>query len=875
TLSDFTHSDSHRGFYWDMKNASETIKIHRDHIEDPEKQSLINYYLELFDTTILLRIPELRTSIIHNDANDYNVLVDTQYGFSLLDFGDMIHSCTVFELAIAIAYAILKKADPITAASHIIRGYHSIFPLTELEIELLFAMICTRLATSVSVSSYQQKIEPDSDYIRITEDDAWATLKILRDVHPHFAYYVFRDACQLSPCPNQQPVEEWLLSHRDTMSPVVKVPLTGEDVAVIDLSIGSLDLATPHDVTDFESFTEYLKLKIKQTSATVGLGRYNEARLIYTSDTYITEGLESQEKRTVHLGIDLFLKPGTSVLSPLDGIVHSFQDNANPLDYGPTVILEHRFESGRVMFYTLYGHLSRNSLDGLHVGKPIKKGESFATIGDHHENGGWPPHLHLQLILDPLNWTGDFPGVARQSQRGVWLSICPNPNLILQITKSCFPAELLSEEEILHQRSESIGSSLSISYKKPLKIVRGFMQYLYDENGQVYLDAVNNVPHVGHSNPRVVMALKKQAAVLNTNTRYLHDNLVRYAERLCSKLPEPLSVCFFVNSGSEANELALRLARTHTKMQDFITIEGAYHGNTQSMIDLSSYKHDGPGGSGAPDYVHKVRIPDPYRGEYRETDSDTGSKYAVDVAERIKDAQSRGRGIAGFLFEPLMGCGGQIVFPDGYLAEAFKHVRDAGGVCIADEVQIGFGRVGTHFWGFETQSVVPDIVTMGKPIGNGHPLAAVVTTPEIAASFDNGMEYFSTTGGNPVSCAVGLAVLEEIEEKQLQQNALEVGAHLKSRLTTMMEHYSLIGDVRGMGLFIGVELVLSRETLEPARDQARYIVERMKDRGVLISLDGPLHNVLKIKPPIVFTKENADYLVEQLDRILKEDMAQP
>ncbi|MGY5852326.1 MAG: aminotransferase class III-fold pyridoxal phosphate-dependent enzyme, partial [Candidatus Thorarchaeota archaeon] len=455
------------------------------------------------------------------------------------------------------------------------------------------------------------------------------------------------------------------------------------------------------------------------------------------------------------------------------------------------------------------------------------------------------------------------------------LSICPNPNLVLQISEDCFPLEPLREDEISQLRDEHIGPTLSISYRRHLKIVRGYMQYLYDEGGRRYLDAVNNVPHVGHANPRVVAVLHRQAAVLNTNTRYLHDNLVRYAQRLCAKLPEPLSVCFFVNSGSEANELALRLARTHTKKQDFIVIDGAYHGNTQALVDLSSYKHDGPGGSGAPDYVHTVRMPDPYRGEFKGTTSETGSQYAADVAQRIKEVQSKHRGIAGFLFEPLMGCGGQIVFPDGYLSEAFNYVHDAGGVCIADEVQIGFGRVGTHFWGFETQGVVPDIVTMGKPIGNGHPLAAVVTTPEIAASFDNGMEYFSTTGGNPVSCAVGLAVLDEIECRQLQQNALEVGEYLKAKLESLVGHHPLIGDVRGIGLFIGVELVLSRETLEPAIDQTRYIVERMKDRGVLISLDGPLHNVLKIKPPIVFTKENAVYLVEQLDVILKEDLAQP
>ncbi|MGY5854133.1 MAG: phosphotransferase, partial [Candidatus Thorarchaeota archaeon] len=391
TLSDFGNPSAHREFYWDLKNASETIKSHKDHIEDAEKKALVEYYLDLFQTSVLPRIPELRTSIIHNDANDYNVLFDRHSDFSLLDFGDMIHSCTVFELAIAVAYAILKKPDPVAAAGDVIRGYHSVFPLTELEIELLFPMICTRLATSVSISSYQQTLEPDSDYIRITEDDAWDTLKILRDVHPNLSHYVFRDACRLTPCPTNQNIVAWLTANLNSLGPVIEAPLTTETATVIDVSIGSLDVVNPNEIDDYESFSKLVQFKLKQNSAEVGIGRYNEARLIYTSDAYETE---TDERRTVHLGIDLFIEPGTPVLAPLEGIVHSFQDNANPLDYGPTVILEHRFLSGRVLFYTLYGHLSRSSLEELHVGKPIKKGESFATIGDNHENGGWPPHLH-------------------------------------------------------------------------------------------------------------------------------------------------------------------------------------------------------------------------------------------------------------------------------------------------------------------------------------------------------------------------------------------------------------------------------------------------------------------------------------------------
>lgn len=426
----------------------------------------------------------------------------------------------------------------------------------------------------------------------------------------------------------------------------------------------------------------------------------------------------------------------------------------------------------------------------------------------------------------------------------------------------------MKKQETLQLRRKYIGPSLRLSYKKPLKIVKGFMQYLYDEKGQKYLDARNNVPHVGHCHPRIVNAAQKQMCVLNTNTRYLHDNLVLYAQELNEKMPEPLRVCYIVNSGSEANDLALRLAWTYTQKKDVIVIDGAYHGNLSTLIDISPYKFDGKGGTGAPPHVHKVHTPDGYRGEYKYQDPLSGKKYADQVKAVIKRIKQNGKELAAFICEPLMGCAGQIVFPDNYLKYAYKHVREAGGVCIADEVQIGFGRVGSHFWGFETQNVVPDIVTLGKPMGNGFPLAAVITRPEIAEAFDNGMEYFNTFGGNPVSCAVGIAVLDVIEEEELMENARITGRYFKGKLEKLKNKYSLIGDVRGMGLFLGVELVLDREKMTPAVEQADYVVEKMKQEKILLSTDGPYKNVLKIKPPMVFNRDNADLFAEKMDQIL-------
>jgi len=400
-----------------------------------------------------------------------------------------------------------------------------------------------------------------------------------------------------------------------------------------------------------------------------------------------------------------------------------------------------------------------------------------------------------------------------------------------------------STDFILESRRRLLGRNLSVAYEKPLNIVRGEMQYLYDDEGRRYLDAYNNVAHVGHCHPKVVAAGRQQMKLLNTNTRYLSELIVRYAERLIATLPQSLSVCYFVNSGSEANELALRLARAHTKARDLIVLDHAYHGNTTTLIDISPYKHDGPGGDGPASWVHKVPLPA----------SSDDAEAVVDVVARMTSR------LCGFIAESMPSVAGQIVLPDGYLKKVYDEVRAAGGVCIADEVQTGYGRIGTHFYAFEKYGVVPDVVVLGKPIGNGHPIGAVITTQAIAESFDNGMEFFSTFGGNNVSCAIGLKVLEVVQEEQLQEHALKVGERLLSGLREL--RHESIADVRGSGLFLGVELLHDGK---PATEEAKRIVNRMREEGILLGTEGPSHNVLKIRPPMPFSNADADQLLSTL-----------
>ncbi|MBI87465.1 MAG: aspartate aminotransferase family protein [Euryarchaeota archaeon] len=407
-------------------------------------------------------------------------------------------------------------------------------------------------------------------------------------------------------------------------------------------------------------------------------------------------------------------------------------------------------------------------------------------------------------------------------------------------------------DELLEARNIHISEALSLAHGHPLHIVKGEMQYLHSADGTRYLDLVNNVSHVGHCHPHVVQAGQKQMSILNTNSRYVYPGLTNYISRICSTLPETLSVGFLVNSGSEANELAVRLARAHTGNFDMAVIEGAYHGHTGMLIDLSPYKFRGLGGKGKPEHwVNVLPIPDSYR------------RAGINFTEEAISYLDQCGPLAGVLIESMLSCAGQIPLSSEYLSTVATEIRGKGGLLIADEVQVGFGRTGSNMWAFQDSEVIPDMVVMGKPMGNGHPMAAVFTTNEIASSF-GGMEFFSTFGGNPVSCAIGMAVMDVIEEEGLVHKARDMGARMIAGLESLMEDYELIGDIRGKGLFLGMELVRNRTTLEPAPGQASILVDKMRDMGILLSTDGPLHNVIKIKPPMVIMQDDIDETLSKL-----------
>jgi len=840
-----------RPFGWNVLRA-EVLLADIKLIADAELQEHVQ---TIFDRSIAKSLPKVRAlqhQLIHNDANDNNVVVAHGKVTGLIDFGDLIYAPRVCGLAVGCAYQ-LDARDPVASIYAIVRGYHEVAPLSPAELEVLFDLVCLRVATSVVMAHRQLAADPDNEYLAISQDYFRSLLPALTASNDRLAHYRLRNACGYEAHPDSRQVRQWLATTEANISDVVMPPFAQASKIWLDWSGENKNIARSWEAIETE---------MHAAGADVAIGHYCEDRNVYESDFFVDEGKES---RTVHLAVDLFAPAGTPVYAALDGKVFLFHDNTAHLDNGPMIVLEHQTDQG-VKFHTLYAHLSRESLEGLSVGKEIKSGQQIATMGTEEVNVGWPPHTHFQIILDLCDMAHDIFGVAALSELPVWRSICPNPNLILRIPEGTDIHAHMKTETLAQERQVVMSRALSLNFQKHLEIVSGQGAYLFDRAGTKYLDLVNNVAHLGHSHPRVVEAAYKQMLTLNTNTRYWNQNAIEYARALASTFPDSLSVVFFVNSGSEANDLALRLAQAHTKAKGMMVLDHAYHGHITSIIDISPYKFNGRGGDGRPDHVRVAPIPDAYKGLHR--GDGAGSKYA---AEFKRELDSLDQPLCAFISESIVSTGGQVPLASGFLKQAFEMTRAAGGVCIADEVQIGMGRVGTHFWGFEMHDVVPDIVTMGKPLGSGHPLAAVVTTPEIAHSFMTGMEYFNTFGGNPVSAAIGQTVLDVIVDESLQRNALNVGNYLMDEVRKLAKEIEFIGDVRGSGLFIGVELVMDKATQDPGTQITKDLIEFARDKGVFLSSDGPGDNVLKIKPPMIIGKAEVDQFLDVLKRGLQKN----
>lgn len=563
---------------------------------------------------------------------------------------------------------------------------------------------------------------------------------------------------------------------------------------------------------------------------------------------------------TVQVGVRLLVQPRESLHLPRDGVVVR-------ADHGGPVVIRHSddlLDAPGDSYFTCWWGLTPNVV----VGDDVAAGHEFGSAGGD-EDPALGTNVLVQVLLDQALVAEPPPQWVAEEDLRRWSTVTADPAPLLGLP---VPAQdrSLNSEQVVSLRDRRLARSQRAYYKAPPKLVRGRGAWLYDDFARSYLDAINNVSHVGHAEPRITAAANGQLSKLNTNSRFIYEGIATYAERLVATLPAPLEVVFLVCTGSEANDLALRISRQITGRSDVVVIDGAYHGNTTAVMGISPNRYKGPGGRGAPDTTHEVMRPDVYRGPHGRDDPDAGAKYGTEVAKVVESLVASGRPPAAFIAESLMGTAGNIVFPPGYLQTAFAAARKAGAICISDEVQVGVGRLGTDFWGFEVQGVVPDIVTMGKPLGNGHPIAAVVTTREIADAFDDGVKYFNTFGGNPVSCAIGTAVLDIVEGDKLQARAIETGEYFLRSLEVLKAEHAIIGDVRGQGLYLGIELVKDESTKEPAAEEALAISEAMMMNGVIVYPTGAYENVLKLKPPMVFGRDDVDFFVATLDRVLRE-----
>lgn len=864
-LADFQHPNLARDFKWDLMQAG-WIGSEIDSLSDPSRQSLIKEIETIFANLepVLQSLPK---QAIHNDANDYNIMVtgeltEPRRVSGLIDLGDICAAPRVCDLAIAAAYIVLDHLDPEAALTALVAGYHSTYPLTAQEVDLVYPLLRMRLAVSVVNSTLMAAENPDDPYVTISQAPAWRFLEG-HNLHSGLLSARLRAACGMPVVEGAERVMDWLHSERGNFAPLV-----GTDLK--DAPMGSLSVEN----STWPQNPFHMPL---QEAARVGeefedggkiwLGYYHEPRLIYTEPAFRKGPHKANNRRTVHLAVDAFAPAGTPMFAPLAGEVFVVENRTGHLDYGGVIILRHETPAGDP-FYTLYGHLDPECCERLAQGDQIEKGAQFCRLGDASMNGGWAPHVHFQLALTTQGIEADWPGVGDPDEMYMWRAICPNPAALLNLPDEKCRYQPTNKDTIRKGRQDHFGDNLSLTYSDPVMLLRGWKHHLFDEWGRPYLDAYNNVPHVGHAHPRIQAVAADQLKRMNSNTRYLHPAQTAFADKILSKLPDHLEVCFFVNSGSEANELALRLARAHTGAKGMVTPDHGYHGNTTGVIDVSAYKFNAKGGIGKSNWVELVEVADDYRGSFKRDDADRAQKFADLVDPAIEALQERGQGVAGFIAETFPSVGGQIIPPRGYLPAVYKKIRAAGGICIADEVQTGLGRLGDYYFGFEHQGASPDIVVMGKPIGNGHPIGVLVTTRAIADSFAKGPEFFSTFGGSTLSCRMGKEVLDIVDDEDLQENARLMGADLIAGLKALEAKHSCVGDIRGMGLFLGVELINADGS--EATQICAYVKNRMRDHRILIGSEGPKDNILKIRPPLTIDAEGVQMILTVLDSVLSE-----
>lgn len=823
-LAGFDHPGLERTLQWDARHASALIKHLLPVIKDEQQRALIAEAAEQAERRLQPLQDTLPVQAIHMDITDDNAVWarDAQRHWQLqgvIDFGDLVRTWRITDLSVTCA-ALLHHAggDPFVILPAV-QAYHAVNPLQHEELQALWPLIVARAAVLVLSGEQQVSIDPTNTYSRDNLSHEWEIFRVATAVP-----LALMEAAILTAVGHALPGID-----SEGFAPLLP-GLVGREFALIDLGVLS-----PHfEAGNWEQDGIDQRL-LNEAAAAHGLAasRYGQYRLSRTRPD------SAVEPDTFPLHVELRVPNGTAVESPFAGVVHQTADGGLRLD-GPQLSVR------------LWG-----VTPALHSGAALVKGQVLGVV-----SGPLLVQLCRGAALNP-------PLFCTPSHATAWQALCPSPAALLGL--ACDAEPELDGKTLLERRDASFARTQKHYYVDPPRIERGWRNHLIDMQGRSYLDMLNNVAVLGHGHPRMAAVAARQWSLLNTNSRFNYAAVAEFSERLLALAPEGMDRVFLVNSGSEANDLAIRLAWAYSGGRDILSVLEAYHGWTVGADAVSTSIADNPKAlESRPDWVHPVIAPNTYRGEFRGLDS--APDYVRSVEHQLQKLADQKRQLAGFICEPVYGNAGGISLPPGYLEQVYALVRAQGGVCIADEVQVGYGRMGRFFWGFEDQGVVPDIITMAKGMGNGQPLGAVITRREIAEALEAEGYFFSSAGGSPVSCQIGMAVLDVMEEEKLWENAQVVGGHFKARLEALIDKHPLVGAVHGSGFYLGLELIRNRETLEPATEETALLCDRLRELGIFMQPTGDDLNILKIKPPMVTSRRSVDFFVDMLDRVLEEGL---
>ncbi|NIF18692.1 aminotransferase [Pantoea sp. Cy-639] len=820
-LADFDHPGLERTLQWDPRHAQALVEHLLPTLPADERRQQLERITRQANDRLRPLARQLPSQAVHLDITDDNTVwardAERQWQLQgVIDFGDLCRTWRIADLSVTCA-ALLHHAqgDPLRILPAV-AAYQAINPLDDAELRALWPLVLNRAAVLVLSSQQQLAVAPSNQYILDNIAHEWE---------------IFDTACTV---PMELMEAAILLAAGKTpdtpdfsdCAPLLPT-LAGQAVTRVDLGVLS-----PHcDAGNWEQPGFDTRTLMAQPAPASSL--HGQYRL---SQTHVDR---PDEPATCALGVHLNLLPGTHLQAPQAGVWLRTGDNRGYL---------------RTAHWSLW-------LNGLEEaprdGQALEKGQSLGVSCGL---------LELRLCVTDKCQPPSF---ARPSHADAWLALCPSPRALLGF--DCDAEPLPDAQALLARREASFARSQKHYYSQPPQIERGWRNYLIDLQGRSYLDMLNNVAVLGHGHPRMASESARQWSLVNTNSRFHYAAIAEFSERLLALAPPGFDRVFLVNSGTEANDLAIRLAWAYSGGRDLLSVLEAYHGWSVATDAISTSIADNPQAlETRPDWVHPLEAPNTFRGRFRGADSAAG--YLRDVDAKLAELDASGRQLAGMICEPVYGNAGGIALPAGYLREAYAKVRQRGGVCIADEVQVGYGRLGEHFWGFEEQGVVPDIITMAKGMGNGQPLGAVITRHEIAEALEAQGYFFSSAGGSPVSCRIGLAVLDVLRDEGLWDNARDIGRHFKARLQALVDKHPLAGAAHGSGFYLGLELVRDRQTLEPATEETMILCDRLRELGIFMQPTGDYLNILKIKPPMCTTRASVDFFVDSIDRILGEGL---